>query len=101
MTDAASETARPIVLWQTISKERLDNLECSSLRELGIYGEAQDTWSINLTQLVRARVCREGFSSFFSLPVSARRFPSGLSAHRLWPSGGLRAAINFLPWKFL
>ena len=55
MTDAASETARPIVLWQTISKERLDNLECSSLRELGIYGEAQDTWSINLTQLCGTR----------------------------------------------
>jgi hypothetical protein len=44
MVDKASETARRLDLWKTISNERLDDLEPGRLRDLGIYGGAQGIW---------------------------------------------------------
>jgi hypothetical protein len=44
MSDVASETTRRVDLWNTISKERLNDLEPARLRHLGIYGGAQGIW---------------------------------------------------------
>ena len=44
MIDEISETKRRLDLWHTISKERLDDLEPTHLRDLGIYGGAQGIW---------------------------------------------------------
>jgi putative restriction endonuclease len=44
MVDVASEVARRLDLWNTISHERLDDLEPKRLRDLGIYGGAQGIW---------------------------------------------------------
>ena len=41
MNDVASETTRRFDLWNTVSKERLNDLEPARLRDLGIYGGAQ------------------------------------------------------------
>jgi len=44
MVDVASETSRRLTLWNTISKEQLDDIEPARLRDLGIYGGAQGIW---------------------------------------------------------
>ena len=44
MVDVASEIARRLDLWNTISDQRLDDLEPKRLRDLGIYAGAQGIW---------------------------------------------------------
>jgi putative restriction endonuclease len=44
MVDVASEARRRLDLWNTISNERLNDLEPARLRDLGIYGGAQGIW---------------------------------------------------------
>jgi putative restriction endonuclease len=44
VVDVASEIARRLDIWHSISKERLDDLEPTRLRDLGIYGGAQGIW---------------------------------------------------------